>query len=294
MPSINKQKAIATFLDRKTAAIDTLIAKKQRLIQLLEEKRAALINQAVTKGLNPDVPMKDSGITWIGEIPEHWGIWSVRNLIRTQNLEIQDGNHGELHPVADDYVDVGIPFIMANDVRNGKINLNSCRFISKQQASSPRIGFSLPGDILFTHKGTVGEIAIVPSSLSHQFIMLTPQVTYYRCKNKKINANYLALFLNSDALQEQISIIASHQSTRAYVGIMAQREFQVVIPPVEEQEVIVINLKAKSSLIYESIQKIKEQIIKFQEYRQSLITAAVTGKLEVGKRQKAEGRKGRN
>jgi type I restriction enzyme S subunit len=74
LPMLGKQKAIATFLDRKTAAIDTLIAKKQRLIQLLEEKRAALINQAVTKGLNPDVPMKDSGIPWIGQIPEHWEV----------------------------------------------------------------------------------------------------------------------------------------------------------------------------------------------------------------------------
>jgi restriction endonuclease S subunit len=81
-PDIETQKLIATFLDRKTAAIDTLIAKKQRLIQLLEEKRTALINQAVTKGLNPNVPMKDSSIPWIGKIPEHWEIYHLNRVVK--------------------------------------------------------------------------------------------------------------------------------------------------------------------------------------------------------------------
>src|SRR5438034_9698693 len=101
LPPLAEQRAIDSFLDRETARINTLIEKKERLIELLQEKRAALISNAVTKGLDPTVPMKDRGVEWLGEIPVHWKYLSVRNLIRDSQLSIQDGNHGELHPKAE-------------------------------------------------------------------------------------------------------------------------------------------------------------------------------------------------
>jgi type I restriction enzyme S subunit len=111
-PKVEVQAEIATFLDRKTAAIDTLIAKKQRLIELLEEKRAALINQAVTKGLNPNVPMKDSGIPWIGEIPEHWKITKLKWLspFITVGIVITPSKY---------YVDEGIPCLRSLNIKPG-------------------------------------------------------------------------------------------------------------------------------------------------------------------------------
>lgn len=281
LPPLKTQKIIASFLKRKITAIATLIAEKQRLIELLEEKRTALINQVVTKGLNPNAPMKDSGIPWIGEIPEQWQLWSVRNLIRMGSLSIQDGNHGEIHPVASDYVESGVPFIMANDVRNGLVNLETCKFINIEQAENLRIGFAQPGDILFTHKGTVGEVAVVPKQLDYGYIMLTPQVTYYRCKNNKIFRDYLSFFLRSSSFKEQIKSISSKQSTRAYIGILAQRDFLFAIPPKEEQKEIAKFLNFINQSTQKLLTSISSQIEKLQEYRRSLITAAVTGKIDV-------------
>ena len=112
LPSLTEQTQIAKFLDYETAKIDALIKKQQQLIALLKEKRQAVISHAVTKGLNPDAPMRDSGVEWLGEVPEHWTPISVRNLLRKGVLEIQDGNHGELHPKAAEFKSSGIPFYL--------------------------------------------------------------------------------------------------------------------------------------------------------------------------------------
>ena len=93
-------------------------------------------------------------------------------------LQIQDGNHGEKHPVSADYVDAGIPFVMAKDVTDGSVDVNTCKFLTEEQADSLRIGVARPGDVLLTHKGTVGSVAVVPPV--GDYVMLTPQVTYYR------------------------------------------------------------------------------------------------------------------
>ncbi len=141
-PNSEEQQKIANFLDHETAKIDTLIEKQQQLIKLLKEKRQAVISHAVTKGLNPDAPMRDSGVEWLGKIPKNWKVLTVRNLIRSEMLAIQDGNHGEEHPVASEYVDKGIPFLMANNIQNGRIILDSCKHISLDRANKLRIGFA--------------------------------------------------------------------------------------------------------------------------------------------------------
>ena len=133
-PPPDVQLRIASFLDRKIIAIDALIAKKERVIELLQEKRQALITHAVTKGLDPHVSMKASRNPFLEVIPRHWEPWTVRDLLRMRHLEVQDGNHGELHPVAADYVDDGIPFLMANNVRGGKVESR------RMQVHSPESG----------------------------------------------------------------------------------------------------------------------------------------------------------
>lgn len=279
--NLDEQRLISNFLDQETSKIDTLIEKKQRLIGLLEEKRSALISHAVTKGLDPDVKIKNSGIEWIGKIPEQWKIVSVRNMIRSQDLEIQDGNHGELHPKTEEYVDEGIPFIMANDIKNRSIDFHNCKKIPKKLATSLRIGFSKPDDVLLTHKGTVGEVAIVPKNIKWPFIMLTPQVTYYRVRTNSLLKEFLFLFLQSKSIRHQLNLIGSHQSTRNYVGIQAQGDLSLVIPPVEEQSIIYQSLSKETEKIDTFINKISAQIEKLKEYRTALISAAVTGKIDV-------------
>src|SRR5690606_24305725 len=137
-------------------------------------------------------------------------------------LAIQDGNHGEKHPVSDDYVESGIPFIMARDISDGYLDLKGCKFIKKEQADSLRTGFAKPGDVLLTHKGTVGSVALVPPHVD-DYVMLSPQVTYYRLNLKKINNRYFLYALREPGFQARL-VSVSAQSTRPYVSITAQRD----------------------------------------------------------------------
>lgn len=280
-PSIDESVSIANFLDHETAKIDTLIEKQQQLIKLLKEKRQAVISHAVTKGLNPQAPMKDSGVEWLGEVPEHWKIVSVRNLIRGAKLQIQDGNHGELHPVANDYVDDGIPFLMANNVRNGKVDTSSCKRIPKALADKLRIGFAKVGDMLLTHKGTVGEVGIIPEEMREDYWMLTPQVTYYRWLHHSLHNEFFYYQFQSVSVATQLDIIAGKQSTRGYVGLIAQGDIELAIPPLNEQLEIASQLQADVKKHEDLIQKAEKLVLLQKERRTALISAAVTGKIDV-------------
>jgi type I restriction enzyme S subunit len=280
--SLKEQRAIAGFLDRKTAAIDALVAKKERLVELLQEKRQALITQAVTKGLDPNVPMKESGVEWIGRLPAHWSVWTVRNLIRARLLEVQDGNHGELHPVAEDYVPSGVPFLMANNIRDGQVDLEGCKFIRTEHADSLRIGFAREGDVLLTHKGTIGETAIL-SDLSSPYAMLTPQITYYRPRRTVMHPSYLYLFMASEALQGQMRFIASVQATRDYVGITAQRNLKLAVPPIREQREIATVISPMVERLDRAMRAVRTSGETLLAYRQAVIIHAVTGKIDVTK-----------
>jgi type I restriction enzyme S subunit len=127
-------------------------------------------------------------------LPDGWGVFSIEALIKDGVLDKPlDGNHGGIHPKASDYVELGVPFIMASDLENGRVDLANCKFISEKQAKTLRKGFSKAGDVLLSHKATIGRTAIVQDS-EHEFIVLTPQVTYYRIANKsRINSRYLGV-----------------------------------------------------------------------------------------------------
>lgn len=165
-----------------------------------------------------------------------WSTYTVQQLIDMGMIEPpMDGNHGTLHPKASDYVSRGIPFIMANDLVNGKVNYHSCAFINKAQAATLRKGFAKPGDVLLTHKATIGRTAIV--SDDYDTIVLTPQVTYYRVI-KGLNRRYLKYYFDSDTFQQLLLNWAGSGSTRAYLGITAQRKLPIVVPPIEIQNAI--------------------------------------------------------
>lgn len=281
LPGKKEQSIIVNFLKHETAKIDNLIEKQQQLIELLKEKRQAVISHAVTKGLNPDVPMKDSGVEWLGEVPEHWGVTTLRNLIRNQDVLIQDGNHGELHPVAAEYVDEGIPFLMANNIRDSKVDLVECKRISKSRADKLRIGFAKAGDMLLTHKGTVGEVASIPDYIPEPYWMLTPQVTYYRWNKNKYDSKFCAYLFQSKCVQIQLEIIGSKQSTRSYVGLIAQGELIVVSPPLAEQQIIRNRLDIRTSRLEKMLTLAEKNIDLMLERRTALISAAVTGKIDV-------------
>ena len=165
-----------------------------------------------------------------------WVTYTVQQLIDMGMIEPpMDGNHGAIHPKTKDYVAKGMPFIMANDLVNGKINYHSCAFIKESQAATLRKGFAKPGDVLLTHKATIGRTAIV--SDEYDTIILTPQVTYYRVI-KGLNRRYLKYYFDSNAFQYLLSNWAGAGSTRAYLGITAQRKLPIIVPPIEIQDAI--------------------------------------------------------
>ena len=177
--------------------------------------------------------------TELGKIPKEWNFLSVGELVKQNILDKPlDGNHGEIHPKGTDFVDKGIPFIMATDIKNGKVDLVNCKFITKKQADSLNKGFAITDDVLLTHKASLGRTAIL-GEIETPYIMLTPQVTYYRVKDKnKLNNKYLKYFFDSPTFQDTLLNHGDGGSTRAYVGITAQRDLPVCLPPIPEQRAI--------------------------------------------------------
>lgn len=211
--------------------------------------------------------------TEIGVIPVEWEVFSVEELIKNNIIDKPlDGNHGNIHPKGCDYVSEGIPFIMASDIINGKVDLTTCYYIRKSQADTLQKGFSLTGDVLLTHKGTVGNTAIVPN-LNVPYLMLTPQVTYYRVKEYNVLSNYyLRYSIDGKIVLDQILSIASSGATRAYIGITQQRSLYIPIPSLAEQEAIAEALSDTDEWI-DSLEQLiaKKRLIK-QGAMQELLT----------------------
>lgn len=182
----------------------------------------------------------------------------VLELIQNGVLEPpMDGNHGEKHPKTDDYVSIGVPFILVPDLKDGIVDLDNCNFISEEQAKSLKKGFSKTGDVLFTHKATIGKVALVDTK-QYNYIILTPQVTYYRVKNDNILSNrYLYYYFLSPTFQKIFRAFASSGGTRDYLGIEAQRKLPIFYPEIHKQERIADILSQYDNLIHNNNKRIK-------------------------------------
>ena len=246
VPTVNEQAAIANFLDQKTAEIDDLIADKEKLIELLQEKRQAIITEAVTKGLNPNVRMKDSGIDWIGGIPEHWHVKKIKYLaflksgesITSEMIEEQ----GE-YPV---YGGNGLRGYTSSYTHDGNYVL-----IGRQGALCGNINYA-------QGKFWASEHAVVVTPLGD------------------VDLIWLGELLRSMNLN-QYSISAAQPG----LSVTTIQNLFIPVPPHEEQRAISYFLKQKIADIEEIIQDTRKQIIKLKEYRQSLISEAITGKIDV-------------
>lgn len=267
IPPLELQSKIVTFVDKKFEETNQLINKKEKMIKLLEQQRQSIITEAVTKGLNPNVKMKDSGIEWIGEIPEHWEI----SKLKYHAVRIGDGLHGT--PVYDDQGEYH--FINGNNLGdisirfNEKTNkINKAEFISHGQ----KIGGNT---ILVSLNGTIGNVSIY----NNEKIMLSKSAGFINLKNN-IETLYVYYWLKS--------IHVENYFTKSFAGTTIKnlsletlRNTPILIVPIIEQQQIakylVDKLKENDSLL----EKVKIQIEKLKEYRQSLIYEAVTGKIDV-------------
>lgn len=213
-------------------------------------------------------------LTEAGEIPVDWHCFSVEQLVTDGILEKpMDGNHGDIHPKSSDFVSDGIPFVMANNIKDGSIDLRDCSFIRKSQADNLQKGFSKSGDVLLTHKATIGQVAIV-GSIKTEYIMLTPQVTYYRVADaNRLNNSYLRYFFGSEVFQKILQSV-SGGGTRSYIGITAQRSLPVLLPPLVEQLTIAECLFDMDALI----SGLDQLIAKKSDIKQAAMQQLLTGK----------------
>ena len=271
VPPLPEQTAIAAFLDRKTTLIDQAIGIKQKQIELLKERRQILINNAVTRGLNPNVKMKDSGVEWIGEIPEGWTITLLKRFCH----KITDGSH---HSPQTQFE--GRNYISVKDVdSDGNINLINCKKINEKDfkelvrnGSQPKIN-----DILLTKDGTIGRAAIVDKN--NDFVALsslgiiTPDL-------KLVLPQYLSLYLTSEInVSQMFSLIAGSALTR--LTIEKINNLITIIPPLNEQFNIINYVKPLVTKIATAISLKEQEIEKLKEYKATLINSAVTGKIKV-------------
>ena len=279
LPPKDEQIKIANFLDHETAQIDTLIDKQQTLIQLLKEKRQAVISHAVTKGLNPDAPMKDSGVEWLGEVPEHWRVCSLKHIKAKQSNAFVDGPFGSnlksIH-----FVDDGDIFVIeSNFATTGIIDESKLKNITLSHFNTISRSEAKAGDIIIAKIGArFGMSSILPK--------LT--------KRSVVSGNSLKLTLDSDICNtEYIKFLLQHLKNEGAmddgVNVTAQpalslgglNNLPVLLPPYSEQNAVIEELHRLLYKLSDLTNHAEQAIQLMQERRTALISAAVTGKIDV-------------
>ncbi|MBI2174398.1 MAG: restriction endonuclease subunit S [Candidatus Omnitrophica bacterium] len=282
VPPQNEQVAIADFLDAETAKLDTLVAKKRELIEKLKEKRSALISRTVTRGLppeaaradglNPHPKFKPSGIEWLGEIPEHWEV----SKIRFEAAAVSKGTTPST--IGKEVVDEGIRFIKAENIQDGKVLPDPEFFIDADTDRLLARSRLKQHDILVVIAGaTTGKAAVLPKDLLPA--NTNQAVCFIRLKNTDY-APILAAWMSTKFIQNIVwnSAVQAAQPNLAMEDIKA---FPCLIAPLPEQYAMAHFLEHETSKIDRMVAKVEAAIERLQEYRTALITAAVTGKIDV-------------
>mgnify|MGYP001945817204 FL=1 len=267
IPPKDEQEAIANFLDKKCESVDNYILKQKELIELLKEKKSSLINKAVTKGLDSKVEYKDSGIEWLGEIPKHWEVKKLKYICQINKNTLGDKTSPNLEI---EYVDIGnVSF------ENGIDAIEKYHF--KNSPSRARRIAKYGDTIVSTVRTYLKAIAYVDANVSSYvystgFAILEPK--------RYFNNRYFTFMIKSDFFTEQVNINSKGMSYPAINSTDLGNLF-LCFPPKQEQKQIVEYIEKESSKIDKAISHIEDEIKLLQEYKQSLISSAVTGKIKV-------------
>lgn len=282
LPPKDEQQVVADFLDRETARINTLVAKKRTLIERLKEKRTALISLTVTRGLppgaahaaglDPHPKLKPSGIAWLGDILAHWDVSPIKFLVSTA---VTDGPHE-----TPEIIDEGVPFVSAEAISNGRINFDAIRgHISEEDHKRyskkyrPKLG-----DIFMVKSGaTTGRIAMVETDID--FNIWSP-LAAIRCNPNLADRHFVYLYLQSREFQTAVELSWSF-GTQQNIGMGVIQNLAVPVPLPEEQAAIADFLNRETAKIDQMVAKVEIAIEQLREYRTALINAAVTGKIDV-------------
>ena len=277
IPPLSEQQQIVSFLDNKTSLIDSLIEKTQRKIELLKEKRTSIINEVVTKGLNPNVEMKDSGVEWIGEIPNHWTIQPIKYLSSPEKDSIVDGPFGSSINVNEDYGDFEIPVIRTVNITDKGFNSDDLRFMRVEKYLELKRHNVIPNDILFSKVGTIGNVCLFPHGFE-KGILSTTGSCRIRVDVKKVDRKWMVYTLLKHKPQ---FIFLSGQNVQPFLNMTTIKDVKLEVPPIREQTQIVDYLDEQTQKIDRTISIEEKRIELLKEYRQSLISEVVTGKLKV-------------
>ena len=274
-----EQRAIAAYLDRETGRIDALVAKKRLLIERLEEYRTVLITRTVTRGLPPEAAraagldpsprLKPSGVEWLGDVPEHWESLPLRRRLTA----IKDGTHGTY-----DRVDDGVPLLSAKNIVDGRVLVGSTEsLISDEDAKRiTATGFPRRGDVLLTIVGSIGRVAVFGGATPLPF---QRSVAFLRFRPDQ-SPDFIRWVLESRPAQDQMTNMVKMAAQGGVylgdvVGVVAP------FPPPVEQRAITAFLDHQAHRIDGLTSEVETAIERLQEYRTALITAAVTGKIDV-------------
>ena len=271
IPPISEQQKIAQFLDDQTAQIDPAVDLADKQIALLKEHKQILIQNAVTRGLNPDVPLKDSGVEWIGQVPEHWSVKKIKYVTSKIGSGITPLGGGS------NYIDGGIPLLRSQNIHFDRIDLNDVARISEFTHNSMKNSKVRKGDVLLNITGgSLGRCFYVDSN---EEMNVNQHVCIIR-PNKKINTIFLNMLLASEIGQKQIWFF-QQGSGREGLNFQAIKNFYLPLPDLEEQQKIAIYLDKQAAKIDQAIALKTAHIEKLKEYKSVLINDVVTGKVRV-------------
>ena len=274
VPPLEEQKAIAGFLDEKTAQIDALIARKEKLLELLAEKQSALITHAVTKGLDPTAPMKPSGIAWLGDIPEGWDIRRLRSSTNIHSSNVDKKTiEGELIVKLCNYTDVYYNYRITRELE----------FMRATASPSEKEKFALNiGDVVITKDSETPEDIGVPALIDENIddLVCGYHLAIIKGNPDTVFGPFLFYLINSDISSSQFEVMA-HGVTRYGLSYEAIKNVLATIPPLEKQKAIAGFLDEKTAQIDALHKKMTEAVEYLKEYRSALITNAVTGKIKV-------------
>ena len=271
IPPLDEQQKIAQFLDDKTAKIGQAVDLAEKQITLLKEHKQILIQNAVTRGLNPDVPLKDSGVEWIGQVPEHWEVKKIKHVTSKIGSGITPLGGGS------NYIDGGIPLLRSQNIHFDRIDLNDVARISEFTHNSMKNSKVRKGDVLLNITGgSLGRCFYVDSN---EEMNVNQHVCIIR-PNKKINTIFLNMLLASEIGQKQIWFF-QQGGGREGLNFQAIKNFYLPLPDLEEQQKIAIYLNKQATKIDQAIALKTAHIEKLKEYKSVLINDVVTGKVRV-------------
>lgn len=273
LPPLKEQTKIATFLDHETAKIDALIQEQQRLIELLKEKRQAVISHAVTKGLDPSVPMKNWGVEWLGEVPEHWEAGALRWFAAIQGGIAKGKEYGERETLT-------LPYLRVANVQDGYVDLSEVKDINVLASEVSRYSLKV-GDVLMNEggdndklgRGTVWSCEIDPCLHQNHVFAIRPEPL--------LLPEWLATYTQSYPARAYFFVNSKQSTNLASISASNIMGLSLPVPPVEEQTLILSQLSAEVSKYNQLIDASNETVSLLQERRSALISAAVTGKIDV-------------